>query len=205
MDNNHFALTEMQHDLLKELFNIGIGSAANSLSQLVDHEVMLSVPDIIFETPEQLAIRIGTDQTVFSVSQGMEGPFAMHSMIIFNPEDSFEVVKQMLDQHLSDETLAELQSEALSEIGNIVLNSCISVIADALGESFVIQLPIFKETKTEQLITQTMAGDVDILISILVKMELKNSSVNGHLVFILNVDSMGNLHKTLNSILEGYC
>ncbi len=195
----------MQYDLLKELFNLGIGSAANSLSQLVNQEVILSVPEIIFETPEQLANRLGPDQNVFSVSQSMEGPFAMQSMIIFNPEDSFDVVKQMLDQHLSDETLAELQSEALSEIGNIVLNSCISVIADALGESFAIQLPIFRDTKTENLLGPPAEGTVDLLISILVKMELKNSAVNGHLVFILNADSMENLYKTLNSMLEEYC
>jgi chemotaxis protein CheC len=205
MKNGQLELSEMQFDLLKELFNLGIGAAANSLSQLVNQEVLLSVPDIIFETPEQLANRLGAGQDVFSVSQSMEGSFAMHSMIIFNPEDSFDVVKQMLDQHLSDETLAELQSEALSEIGNIVLNSCISVIAEALGESFAIQPPIFRDTKTEHLLDESMDSKDGLLISILVKMELKNSAVNGHLVFILNADSMENLYKTLNSVLEGYC
>ncbi len=201
---NNFELTEMQHDLLKELFNLGIGSAANSLSQLVDQEVVLSVPSIIFESPEQLATRLGSDK-VMSVSQAMDGPFAMHSMIIFHPDDSFDVVKQMLDRHLSNETLAELQSEALTEIGNIVLNACISVIAEALGESFEIDLPIFSETCTTNILHNTMENSTSLLLSILVKMELKHNAVNGHLIFILNADSMSNLRKTLNSMLERYC
>ncbi len=205
METNNFELSEMQYDLLKELFNLGIGGAANSLSQLVNQEVILTVPSIIFETPEQLAIRLGHDEEVISVSQAMDGPFAMHSVIIFRPEDSFDVVKQMLDQHLSDETLAELQSEALTEIGNIVLNACISVIAEALGDSFIIQLPVFRDSLVTNMLEQTMESGSDFLLSILVKMELKHNAIDGHMVFILNADSMANLQRTLASMLESYC
>jgi chemotaxis protein CheC len=202
MENNKIDFSDMQYDLLKELFNMGIGGAADSLSQLVNQEVILSVPNILFETPEQLANRMGRDNEIFSVSQAMNGPFAMHSIIVFRPEDSFDVVKQLLGQHLSDETLAELQSEALTEIGNIVLNACISVIAEALGESFSIQLPVFRETNTAILLEETMEDGSDLLLSIVVKMELKQNAVNGHLVFILNADSMTNLYKTLNLMLD---
>jgi len=204
--NPLFELSALQKDLLTELFNQGIGSAANSLSQLVNQEVSLSVPSLSFESPRQLAERLGRDNNVFSISQQMEGPFMMHSMIAFTPEDGFDVVKQMLDQHLSDETLAELQSEALSEIGNIVLNACIGVIAEALDEQFMIQLPVFRDCKPDDMLTEMIDSDLNsnLLLSILVRMELKNKQVNGHLVFILNTNSMQNLHKTLNLILARY-
>jgi len=204
MENNKIDFSDMQYDLLKELFNMGIGGAANSLSELVDQEVILSVPTILFETPEQLANRMGRENVVFSVSQAMNGPFAMHSIIVFRPEDSFDVVKQLLGLHLSDVTLAELQSEALTEIGNIVLNACISVIAEALGESFSIQLPVFRDSKTAILLEETMEDGSDLLLSIVVKIELKQNAVNGHLVFILNADSMTNLYKTLDLMLDRY-
>ncbi len=202
MAKTQLDLPEMQYDLLKELFNLGLGSAAHSLSQLVHQEVILSVPKILFETPEQLANRLGKNQAIFSVSQFMQGPFDMNSMLIFNPEDSFDVVKKMLDKHLSDEILTELQSEALTEIGNIVLNSCISVVGEAIGGSFHVQLPVYRETNTDQLIEET-TGD-GVLISVVVKIELKGSSINGHLVFVLNADSMSNLYKTLELIVQSY-
>jgi chemotaxis protein CheC len=90
---------------------------------LIDQEVVLSVPTIIFETREELATRLGQSNTVISVSQEMDGPFAMNSLLVFSPEDSLDVVREMLEDHLSDESITELQSEALSEIGNIVLNA----------------------------------------------------------------------------------
>ncbi len=204
MDNNDFQLSEIQLDLLKELFNLGVGGAANSLSQLANQEVLLSVPTLIVETPEQLANRLG-NKDVISVSQEMDGPFAMNSLIVFHPEDSFGVVKQMLNQHLSDETLAEMQSEALTEIGNIVLNACIGVISEALDESFSIDLPIFKDTHANNLVSHAVDRKKDLPLSILVKIELKINSINGHLVFILNTDSMNSLRKTLDSMLEKFC
>ncbi len=197
-------LSEMQYDLLKELFNLGIGNAAASLSQLVNQEVILSVPTLIFETKDELVQRLGVDERVISVSQAMDGPFSMNSMIVFSPEDSFDLVKQLLDQHLSDETLAELQSEALSEIGNIVLNACIGVIADALGESFSIELPVFRDAPAIDMLEDAMDEGTNILLTIIVKMELRQNNVEGHLVFILNTDSMGNLYNTLNFMLESY-
>ena len=197
-------LSEMQYDLLKELFNLGVGNAASSLSQLVNQEVVLSVPNLIFETRDALSQRLGVDERVISVSQAMDGPFAMNSMLVFSPEDSFDLVKQLLDQHLSDETLAELQSEALSEIGNIVLNACISVIAEALGESFDIQLPVFRDAPAVDMLEDAMDEGSNILLTIIVKMELRQNNVEGHLVFILNTDSMNNLYNTLDSVLESY-
>ncbi len=205
MISKNIELSNEQYDFLKELFNLGIGGAANSLSQLVEQEVILSVPSLIFESPDQLANRLGPEEDIYSVSQAMDGPFAMHSALLFRPKDSFDVVKAMLGQHLSDETLAELQSEALIEIGNIVLNACISVIAEALGESFTIHLPTFRDSKVDRMLDEIMDDSTDILLSIIVKMELKNQQVKGHLVFILNTDSMSNLYKTLNSMLEKYC
>ena len=40
-------LTEDQQDLLKEIFNLGIGKAANALSKLSEdrYEVMIGVPE----------------------------------------------------------------------------------------------------------------------------------------------------------------
>jgi hypothetical protein len=55
------------------------------------------------------------------------------------------------------------------------------------------------------MLEETMEDGSDLLLSIVVKMELKKNAVNGHLVFILNADSMNNLYKTLNLMLEKNC
>ena len=54
-----FELDELELDLLAELFNIGVGKAANSLSQMVDQEIKLSVPSIDFKTVSQMTGLLG--------------------------------------------------------------------------------------------------------------------------------------------------
>lgn len=39
-------LTDLQRDALLEIFNIGVGNAANSMSQLINEEIRLSVPKL---------------------------------------------------------------------------------------------------------------------------------------------------------------
>lgn len=39
-------LTDLQRDALLEIFNIGVGNAANSMSKLIDEEISLSVPKL---------------------------------------------------------------------------------------------------------------------------------------------------------------
>jgi chemotaxis protein CheC len=43
-------LTELEHDALVELFNIGVGQAASAMSEIVNETVTMSVPAISFLT-----------------------------------------------------------------------------------------------------------------------------------------------------------
>ncbi|UUZ47426.1 chemotaxis protein CheC [Massilia sp. B-10] len=43
-----FNLSELQHDALVEIFNIGVGHAARAMSDIVNEEVTMSVPHITF-------------------------------------------------------------------------------------------------------------------------------------------------------------
>jgi len=203
MPDKNINLTDNEHDLLTELFNLGVGKAANSLSELVHQEVLLSVPSIRFASSETVINELGGDNNIVSVTQALDGHISMQSLLIFRPKDSFEVVKQMLNTHLSDEAIAELQSEALTEVGNIVLNACISVIADSIEQSFDVQLPIFRETNANELFTDLVEdSEDDIILFIEVRLELKESQSKGYLAFILNAPSMKNLHLTLTAMLE---
>ena len=45
-----FNLTDLQHDALVEIFNIGVGHAARAMSEIVNEPVTMSVPSISFLT-----------------------------------------------------------------------------------------------------------------------------------------------------------
>ena len=48
------ALDELHQDMLTELFNLGMGNAANALSEMVNEEVLLSIPEVLFMDKAEL-------------------------------------------------------------------------------------------------------------------------------------------------------
>lgn len=196
------SLSADEHDLLQELFNIGVGHAAASLSRLVNQEVTLSVPIIEFRSREGMSRELGGDRPICSVRQEMEGPFSADSMLLFSDENSLRVVRMMLGTQLSNETLAELQQEALSEIGNIVLNACIGAMSNAVGDGFTVGLPSFDVARPNELLRVTAATVDDVVLSIRIQMILAESQVTGYLAFILGDLSLEELHQMLRRMVE---
>jgi chemotaxis protein CheC len=54
------ALTELERDALGEIANIAMGRAANSIRQMVGHQVLLSVPSVEILSKEAAAQIVGT-------------------------------------------------------------------------------------------------------------------------------------------------
>jgi chemotaxis protein CheC len=125
-------LTELQCDALGEIFNIGVGRAASSLSQIVNDEVLLSAPAVLVVPREKAAeLLLGKEFRQFSsVSQNFSGPFDAQAMLIFPEVNALEIVRLMVGPHMSIEELSEFEQEAMCEVGNIILNACMSSLAD---------------------------------------------------------------------------
>jgi chemotaxis protein CheC len=195
-------LNELELDLLTELFNIGVGRAAGSLSQIVHQPIKVSVPIVEMITRQEMINSIGAEQAIVAVSQEISGPFDMNSTLIFPVQNSLEIVKLMLDTELTDEMAAELQQEAFSEIGNIFLNACIGIIANTLGTTLDINLPIFENSTAEEILEAAHHNEKDFMLSIQLNLHLQESSIDGYLMFVLNEVSFGHLHRCLNELLQ---
>jgi len=193
-------LSELENDLLGELFNIGVGRAANSLSQMVNQEVTLSVPEVRFISIDEFAKHIGNGK-ICGIGQEINGSFDAHSLLLFPEESSMEVVRQMLGQQLSDEFIAEMQQEAMNEIGNIVLNACIGSISNSIGTKFDVSLPVFYHDDAEQILGNSIEGGSDIVLFITIDMTLKKSEVVGYMAFLLGPMSLKKLQDQLKDML----
>lgn len=195
-------LTELEYDLLTELFNIGVGRAAASLSQIVKQEIKLSVPSIEFHTINELLQHFIEKDNLISISQEISGPFDMHSLLIFPSHDSIDVVRLMLGEHLSDEMAAELQQEAFTEIGNIVLNACIGIIATTLGEQFNVALPSFAEDIPANVFKNKLSNENSLIMSMQVDLILSSNAIGGYLAFILGDVSLDQIKLSLSKMLD---
>ena len=202
--SSNIILDEMESDLLTEILNIGVGKAAGSLSRIVNQEIKLSIPSVKFRSIEGIAKYLGWDSPVCSISQVMRGPFEARSMLLFPANNSMDIVQQMLGGHLSNELVAEMQEEALNEIGNIVLNACIGAIATSLGEKFDVELPVFEQNIPIKLLSPYLSDEQGGGLLIRINLELSKREISGHMVFLLRLSSQANLDQCLKRMLLNF-
>jgi len=195
-------LSPLEEDLLTEMFNLGVGSASSSLSKMVNQEIKLSVPRVVFDTIENVATAIGYDQFICGVTQEIKGPFNAQSMLLFPEEGSIEVVNKMLGGHLPKEMLVDMQQEALSEIGNIVLNACIGSIAQMLGRTFEVDLPTYTLETAEHILLIDNRKSIDTVMFIHIEMTLSESEITGYMAFLLETGAVEKLQQSLKQAIE---
>ena len=199
LENNQ--LSSLEEDMLKELFNLGVGKAAASLSRMVKQEVVLSVPKVSFQTTDVLIDALGGDHEIVSISQDIDGPFQARSMLLFHEENSMHVVKLMLGKQIPDEMLAELQEEALTEIGNVVLNACIGAISKTMQADFKVDIPSFQQANTLQIFSgNNLLQDTTILL-LEIDMSLKESDIVGYLAFVFGPEALSTLQTAVQEML----
>jgi len=195
-------LDEMQHDALGEIFNIGVGRAASSLSQIVNDEVLLTAPEVTLVRIDQAAklLQSAELQQFSSVSQTFSGPFEAQALLVFPETNALEIVRLMVGPHMSIEELAEFEQEAMCEIGNIILNACMSSLADIFKVSFNSTLPLHRFGNAENL--PVLEGDENQMVLLLqVDMVISQQHIQGHILFLLSVSSMNSLLACLNAYL----
>jgi chemotaxis protein CheC len=127
-------LDDLERDALTEIVNIGVSRAAASLRKMVGAQVMLSVPAVEVVSRRGATTLLGEREsdTLVAVRQAFEGAFAGHALLIFPQATSLELVRAVSGGDLSPEELAELETEALAETGNVILNGCLASIANML-------------------------------------------------------------------------
>ncbi|MFK5986482.1 MAG: chemotaxis protein CheC [Pseudomonadota bacterium] len=199
--SNSTILSELEEDLLSELFNVGVGRAANSLSQMVNQEVLLSVPEVKFVSVHEMFKKIGNKEKICGVGQEIHGTFDAHSLLLFPESSSLEVVRKMLGENLTDEIIAEMQQEAMTEIGNIVLNACIGSISNAMQSPISVDLPIFHLDYAENILNPSSENIDDTVLFLTIDMRLKESEVVGYMVFLLGSMFLHNLAQQLKIML----
>ena len=194
-------LDELQRDALSELFNIGVGRAAAALSKIVKSEVALSVPDV--ELVPALQVRdtlMDGGRRFSSVSQRFTGPFDADAILIFPENNALVIVSRMLGQQLTPEELSEYEQEAMCEVGNIILNACISAMADLFRVEFNGGLPLHRYGDGQSLAIGNDPGEGYVLV-LKVALTIHQEQVEGHLLYLLGVHSLQRLFDCLENYL----
>ncbi|MFV0934142.1 hypothetical protein [Pseudomonas jessenii] len=193
-------LSSMQKDTLCELFNISIGQSAATLGEMLHDEVLLSVPEVRFVTVNEVTDHLGkASANMYCIRQPFKGVFNGNALLIFPEEKSLYLVQSLVGDLLTGSELADVRSDALQEVGNIVLNSCISSLAQMLETPFECGLITVDSGDTRKILGTRVQNHVVMLIQI--RFALKQQNIEGFVVFVMNTTSYDELLRGVDNFI----
>ncbi|EGW20829.1 MULTISPECIES: chemotaxis protein CheX [Methylobacter] len=197
-------LSELHLDALAEIFSIGAGRAALSLSEIVGDEVHISVPSVQVINVEDInATTLSLNSGRFgAVSQYFSGPFNAEAVLLFTEEQALKIVSDMMGSQMSLEELAEFEHEAMCELGNIILNACLSAMADILHFTLESSLPNYRVASADEILHRLKENSNQPYVMVLhIDLAIEKRHTTGNLVFLLSSTSLTNLVIHINQFL----
>ena len=137
------ALDELERDALAELGNISVGRASTALSRMIDGPVEISVPMGSLDPGDRVGglLQAALPGPLTAVVECLSGAFLGSAILLMPERSGVPLACAVLPPGVPKEDAAELEEEALGEIGNIVLNSCLSSMGNLLGVAIGTTLP----------------------------------------------------------------
>jgi chemotaxis protein CheC len=187
-------LTELERDALGEISNIAMARAANSLRQMVEHEVLLSVPSVEILSQEAAARIVAKpdNPSLVAVRQDFSGAFSGRALLIFPEANSLELVRAVVGRQLSLEDIVDLEDEALAETGNIILNSWVATIANLLKRALRMSLPVVVRGHGRQMFESAEAGE-SLILFLHIKFEIRKREIGGYVALLMDIPSIDEL------------
>lgn len=204
MIRDSVTLGELERDALTEIVNIGVGRAASSLRKMIGDQVTLSVPAIDIVSQRRAARLISEREAaeLVAVRQDFDGAFAGRALLIFPENNSLELVRSVTGESLSAEDLAEMEREALTETGNVILNACLATIANMLKRSLVMTIPQVLHGNSATLFEIDDAEDEDGLVLFLyIDFAVRKRDIRGYIAMIMDIPSLEKLKELLDEFI----
>jgi chemotaxis protein CheC len=199
-----FELSELQQDALIEIFNMGVGQAAAAMSRIVNEEVSMSVPSVLFQTRAEVATAMGATEgrRVCAVAQQFDGAFNTEAFLMFPEDKSLEIVRLMIGQSLSMEELGEMEQEAMSEIGNILLNACMATLANIAGKEMHGSLPVYHVGTGTDILMHSGKEWESAVLTLKIDFNIEKRHIFGYVAFLLDVPALHDLQRYLDDYLS---
>lgn len=130
-------LGEAQLDALREIGNIGAGTAASALAQMTGRTVPMGVPTVTLLPVEDVADRTGdAERVVAAMFLGVNGDVTGHMLFVMGEEAARDVVDALMGGMGGGDAgggFTEMELSALQEVANILTGSYLNALAQITG------------------------------------------------------------------------
>jgi chemotaxis protein CheC len=200
-------LSELERDALTEVINIGVSRAAKNLSRMVKDQVHLSVPRTEIMNRERAVgwLSKRENSRLVAVGQDFRGSFSGQALLIFPERTSLELVRSILDDTLPLEEIVDLEQEALAEIGNVVLNGCLVVMANMLKQPLDMSLPrVMRGSSQVVLLGGEEEDPGEMVLFLTIDFAVRARSINGYIALLMDLPSITAIKTLMREYLRGF-
>lgn len=205
----------LQYDILREIFNIGVGKASGRLSQLLHKRIIFDVARISFTQTKQWMYRrsakllgaqgwgeLGTLMlTKIAFSNELEG-----RACFLVPSDKMRaIINLSLEEDFDPEGsigFTDVDLGVIKELGNIILDGIVAELADVLGKSLSYSLPTVRLIEPKQPPEEQREEDVMSAISMGITYHIEGIKIEGAVIVALEPDSYAEVRRILSMMEE---
>jgi chemotaxis protein CheC len=197
-------LTDIEHDALAEIANMGVSRAANSLRQMVGEQVLLSVPAVNIVSRQTASTLVERHASkLVAVQQSFEGPFSGKALLIFPEAHSLELVRSIVGPEHSLEDVIDLEQEALAETGNVILNACLAMIANVLRRTMRMSLPAVVRGNGDMLFgVETDLASGNMVLFLYIDFTIKDRDIHGFIALVMDLPSIVALKAIVHDFIH---
>jgi|TARA_R110002126_G_C10490915_1_gene504575 chemotaxis protein CheC len=201
-------LTKEQTDVLLEVCNIGMSKAAKQLSVLLNGPVFLNNPTIeSLGKQEFIEYQLAQDNSLMSmVHQKLDRDFDGHAVLVFKRDYTARLLEAVVGEipNLNAEEIRSCEQEAMLEIGNIVISSCVTAMANMLSKKVGLTVPNYYEGTLKAILSKDNPLLTDHLSSVFLLstvMSTEKGNFSGRLMMFVSLDSINAILKAVNKML----
>ncbi|WP_244532780.1 chemotaxis protein CheC [Geitlerinema sp. PCC 9228] len=198
-------IDEAELNALQELVNLGVGSAAGTLNEMLDTHIDLQVPYVQtypFSEAKHLLVERLNSQIISSVQLHFSGTFTGMAQIVFPTESASALISELTGEEIGSCDLDAVKVGTLSEVGNIVLNGVMGTIGNILHEPLQYSLPAYVENTVDQLLTSPDFSTDTTIILVQTHFSIQALQVTGDIILIFKVGSFACFLRSIYQYLE---
>ena len=195
-------LNSLELDTLREIGSMGTGNAATALSEMLQREVHITLPEVrIMEYNEAIEWIGGPEAITAGVLVKMGGQMN-GIMLSCQPIEFVNIVlESVLGENVTDfKQLEEMENSCLVEVGNIMISSFINALSGLSGMDITLTVPAFTVDMQGAILAVPMAeygGQSDYLMTIGGNFVCDNKQVPCRLLMSPDIRSLNSLLRKL--------
>ncbi|AFA49270.1 flagellar motor switch phosphatase FliY [Acetobacterium woodii] len=158
-------LTSMEIDVIGEVMNISMGTAATAMSTILNTKVNITTPRIetIGVEEFEFAYLEPVIGVLINYVEGIEGA----NVLLLQESDMKKILSQLFDMDTSDDIeFDEISKSAIGEIMNQMMGAAAGALASFLGKVVNISPPVLLDTTSDASIRELFSLKGDNLVSI---------------------------------------